>query len=126
LQMIVKSLTGKRTLIQVKNRTTASYVAQKVEAQEGLPPSHQHLFFDTTVREGGRCHSIQHRPRASTISQQIFTGAIHHRRQNACGKLTRVLISRDTTVSELVRKIGAADGIPPCQQRIIFAGRQLQ
>ena len=110
-QIFVKKMGGQNITFDVDPRTKVECLKEMIHDKEGIPPSEQRLIFAGKQLEEGNTledysiqrHSILHLCAKILGGMQIFVKTL-------TGKA----------------KIQDKEGIPPRQQRLIFAGKQLE
>ncbi|XP_062516052.1 uncharacterized protein LOC134191452 [Corticium candelabrum] len=127
MHVLIKMPIGRTLALTVERSDTIENVKVKIQNKEGIPLEQQCLTFDGRELENDQTLRYYNIEKGSTLSlrlrrretMQLFVKLMN-------GKTIAVEVEANDVIENVKAKIQGMEGFPSGQQRLMFAGRQLE
>jgi ubiquitin len=121
------TLTGKTVHLDCRTSDTVYVLKSRIQDREGIPPYEQVIIFAGKRLEDEQTLSYYNIQENSILHLVLsFRGGMQIFVKTLTGKTITLEVEPSESIDEIKLKIQDLEGIPPDQQRIIFAGKQIE
>lgn len=127
MQVFVKTITNRSITLDVEPTTPISDVKEMINNKEGIPTQEIRLLYAGKQLEDDRTLQDYNITKESTLHMVLrLKGGMQIFVKTLTGKSITLDVEPTDSIEQIKRSIQDKEGIPPDQQRLIFAGKQLE
>lgn len=127
MQVFVKTITNRSITLNVESSTKISEVKELINNKEGIPVQEIRLLYSGKQLEDTHTLNDYNVQNESTLHMVLrLKGGMQIFVKTLTGKSITLEVEPSDSIEDVKRSIQDKEGIPPDQQRLIFAGKQLE
>ncbi|GMH38167.1 hypothetical protein BSKO_06051 [Bryopsis sp. KO-2023] len=126
MQIFVKNLTGKPIVLDADASETVDSLKRRMQMEEGVSLEDQRIIFAGRQLDNGLSLGECGVEKGSTVNLCLrLRGGMMIKVKTLTGKEIEIDIDPTDTIERIKERVEEKEGIPPVQQRLIFAGKQM-